>query len=617
MINRANDTSKMTFPQEVTAFIPTSWKLIDLVFRSIAQGHYADFTKPPFPVDEDGIVLGSDIMDVDFHEASVSLFIDSCQRCSRRLPYELYELESPGLVIDAIRTVAQDISENYSVARQYIADSDVLELFDKIDENCNLIDRLIGYVPEVDKYGGFIYQGLEFFSHLDMKPWFKILNGTCLEELDYNTFAHTINCEGEFDLVDDNGGIQHQDYRNSVLTPLIDYGMVIYAFVLLLMNKRSTHSPRNWAWDSDGEEYQNKKFWAVEFSKRINWDNELYYVKEDNWKEAYVSGGIITATEVVSEEEKLLIQELQDRGAFEEIVSLRFMDKLLRPCTMGITYAQYLDIHRSTEERLTQLKEALAKELTYLYSSIEDTSALFMDKNAAEDAQYSSKLDYENKLRNDKYIEVQFSNLAHFNAETVHRVFFNNNLFRNIYIWEQPLVYSECVHKFIEGCIIQDEALSQIVFRKLCDGDFRQPQPTDSKKEEDQSMEKSFLEDMKSVLSENHENKGTYEIKGTISAFVRMLVAKGYVQTYADWKTVFSIERNKELFNTNSHKNVEDDELQQITRKLNWREYDNMFIHKGIRLSWKRLQQAFSDGDIRRINRVDSLRALYGRVMTE
>lgn len=608
MIKKSNNTSKFNFKKEIEQFIPTSWKLIDLVFLTIAEGHYNELQDGVIPVDDDGVVLDRKLVDVDFNEAAVTLFIESCQRCSRDLPYELYNIDTPALVLDALRLLAKDILDNYILARPHIENNEVLELFDVIRDNCQIILDLIDYKQDIDEYGGYIWNGLQYFSHLDMKPWFRIVNGTCIENVDYDLFSHVLDCAGAYDIAYEDGRIVTEDYTDGTLTPQINYGMAMYAFIILLMTKRvASNIDKSWTLDAEGNEVFDKAYWAKEFSKRLNWKSEWYYVNEDSWKEAYLSEGSILAPEGVSDEERMVLEKLLGRSSFNDLLSPSHLDSILHNHTDSISFNQYRYLHSASKEELECVLSVIRKELAYLYDNIDCLSDHFMDKDSAEDEQLSLRLAYEEKKKNNKFIVTQFSSIPAVSVKAVQRLLFNNHLYFDVYSWNQPIIYSEIVYEFIKNCIIQEEKLKTFILQSAKDNDdnigtFKKVGPV-------AGIKSSFIEDMSEYLNEDN------EIICKKAVFVRALVRKGYVPANDDWNKIFSVSRWKELLAPDSSKKIESDELLELTGKLRWDKYDRVFKFKGILQSKKQLQQAFSDGDYTCKQRVEALKALYQRIM--
>ena len=608
MIKKSNNTSKFNFKKEIEQFIPTSWKLIDLVFLTIAEGHYNELQDGVIPVDDDGVVLDRKLVDVDFNEAAVTLFIESCQRCSRELPYELYNIDTPALVLDALRLLAKDILDNYILARPHIENNEVLELFDVIRDNCQIILDLIDYKQDIDEYGGYIWNGLQYFSHLDMKPWFRIVNGTCIENVDYDLFSHVLDCAGAYDIAYEDGRIVTEDYTDGTLTPQINYGMAMYAFIILLMTKRvASNIDKSWTLDAEGNEVFDKAYWAKEFSKRLNWKSECYYVNEDSWKEAYLSEGSILAPEGVSDEERMVLEKLLGRSTFNDLLSPSHLDSILHNHSDSISFNQYRYLHSAPKEELESVLSVIRKELAYLYDNIDSLSDHFMDKDSADNEQLSLRLAYDEKKRNNKFIDAQFSSIPAVSVKAVQRLLFNNHLYFDVYSWNQPIIYSEIVYEFIKNCIIQEEKLKTFILQSAKEigdniGTFKKVGPV-------AGIKSSFVEDMSEYLNEDN------EIICKKAVFVRALVRKGYVPANDDWNKIFSVSRWKELLATDSSKKIESDELLELTGKLRWDKYDRVFKFKGILQSKKQLQQAFSDGDYTCKQRVEALKALYQRIM--
>ena len=160
-------------------------------------------------------------------------------------------------------------------------------------------------LPENDPACGIQW---EFFTHRHMRSWHRIVSGRCIEEMDYNTFSHVLNCT--------------KDYSDRAITPAQFKGMAMYAFLLLLMTRRMTIFSEKYP---DGEEPKEDRYWAEQFAGRVNWDEDSYYIIDDEWKEAYNSSkkGDIVSQEVSAEDDirrvaadSVLAQRKTDRAVY-------------------------------------------------------------------------------------------------------------------------------------------------------------------------------------------------------------------------------------------------------------------------------------------------------------
>lgn len=504
--------------------------------------------------------------------------------------------------------LAKDISAYYVKARPYITDTEVLELFDKVDRNCQIITQLINYQRDEDEYG--LRGGMIFFSHYDMEPWYRIVNGVCFESVDYDTFSHVLNCYERYNWMDDQEFIHEEDYSGCVLVPELDYGMAIYAFCILLMTKRSFLSPSDIIWDSSGDEMDDKCYWAKKFENRLLWRDDWYFVAENSWKEAYLNDSEgLTLPEGVGEDEKDLLRQFLGRNVYDAILSPSFLEETLREHPTEVSYRQYKNIEESSKEENLKLYGALRSELQFLHRNIDILSDHFIDRASADGVRLDSKRSLEAKDANKRRIADQFMHLDALDFERTHQLFFYNNLYPDIYSWDQPIICSESMHDYVESCILQEERLRMALAIKVYESSLFEPHRTVEHTGPLQPSRPDELDDMGEYLTRDN------CIKGTKAVFVRALVKRNHVPTDDDWKTVFSASWWKERLAPVSKVAISNDDILTLSRKLRWDKFDRRFSYKGVLQTKKQLQKAFSDGDATNKERIKAFKALYLRVM--
>lgn len=605
MIKREYQESELHFTPEVNEFIPTSWQLIDMVVRSIARGEYNRFHKQVVPVDDDGVVLGNRLLEVDFREATVKLFEEACQRCSRTLPTKIYDLREPQKVLDALLILAQDIIDEYRVARPFLKVSEEFEVFDIIKDNCELVIDILKSKPDIGEYSH-KHGDFSFFSPLSLRSWHRIVNGRCIEKIEYDIFSRVLNCSESLNYTIDGDIIQEENNGVHFITPVPNMGMALYVFLLLLMTRRWTFNQPEYP---DEDVQGDNKYWARQFASRVNWREDRYYIIDDFWKEAYVcDGGSIDAPQQVSVRDKKFVQDFLKRKVFDDIYSNGNLDTIVDNYPGDVSFAQLQFIHASSMEELTMLYDLLTKETRYLYDNIKSISGHFLEKSHAESNRDETEGECKDKERNNKYIEHQFSHVEDLDFKTVHRLFFYNSLFTDVYSWQQKFIYSELVKKYLEQCLVQNEKL-RVLLSLYINGSA-------TSRDEQSTTESSKVVIPFTGKLEEYEDMSEYlrpdgTIIGKKSVFVRALVKKGHVMADNDWKSIFSHPRRKELYSPESSLKVDSEELLELTRTLRWKKFDRLFIYKGTRQSYKQLQQAFSDGDIDGHQRVEAIKTLY------
>lgn len=508
MITKNPQDKETTAKKDSNSIVPASWKLCALVLRAIAEGHLSEFEKQVLPASEDDMLNGS-IQDETFSDAVLGLYIEACEDTRRELPTEIHSLNKPQEALEELRSVAQDIITWYKKALPFIDEtSDYAKNFETIADNCSIIIGLLTEKSDRDNEWHDSKKSPSFFSHAKMRSWYNLINGTCVEKMDYDDFYHVLECTGEIEWLpveeetetsgvslfevtideDGNKGIMaKKDYEDLQIRPLVGYGMAMYIFeLLLLVNRRKNLDEMpNYEVDGDGELYVSgfstfdlNSSWEDRFKKRIAWDNN-YYVREDSWKTGYFSTVNRPShyTSDVSKEDKARIQSLCKRHSFEDVVGYDALERVVSeqlPPTLGFDQYKYIHDH---PEGLDQVYSILVQELEYLYENFDDIVDCFDDKHKVErEHDEYSKWRFELKQSSNEAVNsIYAKSLADSDYSIIHRILFSRRFYSYEYLWQYPsMVYSELIDQYLQKCIIQDEQLLLVIKSALEDTPLKQ-----------------------------------------------------------------------------------------------------------------------------------------------
>ena len=501
-------TDNNSVSHDVDSLVPSSWKLCALVFKAIAEGHLQELESQVLPACEEDILNGS-IQDETFSDAVLGLYIEACEDTRRELPTEILSREKPHEALEELRTVAQDIIVWYNKAISFIDEtSDYAECFETIADNCIIITELLSEKPNIDNTWSDSKPAPSCFSHAEMRFWHKVIDGTCIEKIEYDDFYHILECSGEIAwfpkegetetnevkfikvIIDEDGNegtMAQKDYESLQLRPLAGYGMAMYAFELLLLvnRRRVLDEIPNYEVDDEGEEYISgfttfdlNADWEDKFKKRIVWDDN-YNVREDSWKTGYFSTNDPPSsyTSDVKQEDKDRINTICNRKTFEDVVGPAALEGIVaEQVSLNLGYDQYRFIHDNLDT-IGQVYIILLQELEYLYDNIDDIIDCFEDKYRAErNHDEFSKLRYELKQSsNDAVNKLYARSLTDSDYSTIHRMLFSRRFYYYEYLWQQPLiVYSELIDQYLQKCIIQDEQLLLVIKRTIEDTPLKQ-----------------------------------------------------------------------------------------------------------------------------------------------
>lgn len=486
-----NDNQQTDWKEDVTvsSIVPAGWKLWALLFRAIAEGHLdeleQDINQPVLDY------LGEEwSLEASFSDAVRGLFIETCNDTRRALPVEIYDLESPKEALSELKDVANDILYWYEKAQPcIIGDSDEARMFARVADNCRIAVQLLDSKPDdpQDVWEEFCH-AWGYFSDMEKRPWFKIVNGKCIELMEYDDFSHALECSGVInwteyvDDEDDEGVFHEKDYRNIKLSPTKGYGMAVYVFLLLLLTMRSRKEYPNYEIDENDElfvesvDYDAVTAWADSFVNRIDWGKD-YNMLEDSWKEGYFQSDEYPSfiESGRSSDEMELLSSLSRRPTFEKIVGAEALDHVIAgSLSTEPGFSQYRFLYEKKEE-LGKLYPLLVRELEYIYQNFDDIVECFYDEeNAEKHKNEYSKWRYEMKQCNGKAIDEVYAGLRKADVDDLHHLFFERSQFAYEYLWQQPLLHSGMVKQYLQACIVQDEKLLTVIKRKLDDTPLQQ-----------------------------------------------------------------------------------------------------------------------------------------------
>lgn len=476
----------------VSSIVPAGWKLWALLFRAIAEGHLDELEQD---IDQTVLdYLGEEwSLEASFSDAVRGLFIETCNDTRRALPVEIYDLESPKEALSELKDVANDILYWYEKAQPCITgDSDEARMFARVADNCRIAVQLLDSKPAKPRsFWAKLRSFEDYFTDSEKEKWFRIVNGKCIEQMEYNDFHHTLECDNvirwiEFAGADDEeDGIRERDYRKIKMSPIKGYGMAFFVFLLLLLTTRSRNAHPNYDYfidendDFPRESIDHSKavtLWADRFQHRIDW-GENYYLREDSWKEAYLCSdenpsSIVSGT---SREEMDLLQTLCGRSTFESVVGAGALEQVIAGNLSAEPVAEQYRFLYEKKDELGKFYPLLVRELEYIYQNFDDIVECFYDEeNAEKHKNEYSKWRYEMKQCNGNAIDEVYAGLRKADVDDLHHLFFERSQFTYEYLWQQPLLHSGMVKQYLQACIVQDEKLLTVIKRKLDDTPLQQ-----------------------------------------------------------------------------------------------------------------------------------------------
>lgn len=597
-------------PSIAAPYIPTGWKLWALLFRSISSGHYQDLhTK--------------DTGSYSFESAVNSLFKETCCTAKRAFPASLRDLplEDRHTVLDAIETIAQEILDYYKKAEPKLPDGcKELKYFDKVRKNCELIVTISNNWKIYDLEHDF--STTRYFGIERLKAWYDAVNGKCIESIDFSTFSTVLT---SYDLSFDFDEGEWIDYENMSITPLKEFGMAMYAFILRMVAYRHPDDDVPLFYPN-GDAFIPSP-WEEHFQSRIDWQANNYFLTEDSWKKAYRSDREIPSSPK-KREEAASLYSLCGRNVFGEIFSEDNLETIVYDeDPPEVNYEQYEYLHENAD-RCDELYDLLLQETEYLYRIINDIVLYFKSEfEAIEFRKWDSWM----RAECNELIKNTYSSLKH-SPSDIKKLLSKRASAPYGYLDEQPILSSALVRDYLKRCVVQDERLILVV----------KSNSNRTKKQEDKSRPEVFDKQIQEAIS-GLQKVGIIDSECRIQKLkskndktiqlANYLVRHEYVVPRDGWERHLSyikldVMASKYLDSTNDRhipesyydydgperKGLKND-LRMIVRKLNWAPFDEIFIRDGERVTKDFIRDKFNDNNPARIEIFRTLLKKYDQPM--
>jgi hypothetical protein len=232
-------------------------------------------------------------------------------------------------------------------------------------------------------------------------------------------------------------------YKNVKLLPMEGYGMSLYYFLLLLVA-------------IDSKQYSTWKL--KEFIKHIEWPDSYRLV--DQWEKNSCYKGHRDISSSVKPTERVKLAQLCRRPTFEDILGSDSMALVIEnKIFTGLDFVQYKYLYDNLDN-LDEFKELLIREMSYLYANIDVLSDCFADYNS---------LIYFNReqLKYKEFVDYLYESKSELGVWDILRLLSECEIDSSEL--GRPQVYSEQIKRYIQYCVLQDEALLVTVKGRLED----------------------------------------------------------------------------------------------------------------------------------------------------
>lgn len=571
MIRRDSSSNNM----QVSSAVPASWMLVYLIFKGIAEDkiqkvakQWTESHKNEWPPKE-----------VSFFKAFHKLYEELCVKVSRSFQWPDISQKEKEASVREMQFVASEIVRIFEANQSKIlhfGDSHKFDSYEKevnaIYSNCKKIEKCLVWKEEYKLYGEALH--FDFFSYTFLRSLYENLENCFFsnecrnERLSYDEFCAVLNLDDEIVQRKEDGDIEFIDYSHLRLSPVEDYGMLMYALIAFLSLKRNEECTKNPVLlykNSDNGPIKvepldgniecdyylpNKFYWASEFMKRVIW-SDGYKVEEDLWRTAYYDSelkDVVLRAKEVSEKDSSALARIVHRKVFEGTCSPGNLDAIVSSDFRDISANDYMYLWKEygpdtpdSENRIKDLYHLLCRETKYFYKNIDQLSAVFKDNEDAEHICRFSRANLRLKEESDRAIEKIFRNTDEFDMELAYSLLMERCDYRDVALCQQRRVTSDMMRTYILNCISQDEKLKQFLLQKMEELSYMVSIKTTDVEE---CWKISKLDELRKegFIDSNNVIQGRRKHE-----LLRILVKREYLKPEEGWRKALEKEREKPL----------------------------------------------------------------------
>ena len=540
-----------------TASIPITWKKWYALLKGISEGWIK-------PCDENDDTLTDVIENLEV-EATQSI---------KGFPTEILGHEDPGQAIDSMKSAARRIREAYSLAKANLGSfpGKIVSKIDSVVQECEVVQKLCDAATPTDIH--------------------SLASGYSFKELPPEVFR---------DLVRINSSAAVESFK---LVPISGREMSFHAILVILMLKSHLFS--------NITSPMNPEIWSKLYSKKIAWNatpERNSWIINYIYEEPMAFGDGLPA----EDDSQWLIPSSEDMATWESFIGRPSFNRICEKdelITHGFaTYqsdkisilSKVAGIKKDRLAALQKLFKILVEESTYLLRTREALGNRFLSEEDAHHVFMDDQFLQEEQKRLEGLLDNIFQGIDPAGTDILSLLDQLDDFRFYVPLSDKPVVNSAMIRKIIDSCVLDNEMVKSILRDAVTDerilGEIRTVQ--DVRPEKQVSAESGRDQGgIDSILSELRsggyvDNDGIINLSG--AKFARHLVKSGYVKPGKSWKPWF---RNPEWIRFSEEGIISNNEIQELTKELNWKPFDGIFKDKeGKRLSSSNLSKFFSDGD--------------------
>ena len=537
-------------------YIPMIWKKWYSLIRGIEKGW---------------IVPGNDADDT-LKDLIINLEAEAGQSI-KGFQSEILDLEDPNMVLDELEAAARKILKEYSAAQDALTafTPEVIAAFRTLSADCDVVVQLTSLVSNKNNIS----------LEEEIGTIHKLTSGHSFRGLSLESFRNLVRINST------------ATADSPKLVPLPGGELSFHTLLVILMLRSHLYS--------DMASPIHHGIWSGLYSGKIYWSETADH---NSWINNYIYDETPVLEDTPSDSDRSLLEDFLERRSFERIcdkevlISNEFSEYAIDRIKILTKVARIGNDRRDTLRRLYKL---LHDETDYLLKTRDQNSGHFLSEEDAHQVYMDDQfLQHEHKALENR-VERIFRDEDPDNTDILSLLDQLDDFRFYVPLSDKPIVNSSMIKRIIDSCVLNNETVKSILRDAIMEDRLieeisgeegaKDIQGKVAKTSPDQGGIETAMAELRS--GGYIDNEGAINLSG--AKFARHLVKSGYVKPGKSWRPWF---RNPEWLDFSEDGVISNNEIQEITKELNWKPFDGVFKDKdGKKLSSSNLSKFFSDGD--------------------
>ena len=550
---------------EEISFVPITWKKWHALLRGVLEEWIT-------PTDDNGEALLDIIANIEA-EAGQSI---------KGFPPEVLEAKDPDTVTGVLKEAAERVYDEYTRAGEKLASfpKKVSLEFDSMIEDCGRVLRLAALARSTP----------DRFNSNDIATLHELTSGHSFKALPIDVFK---------DLIKINSSVVSAGQK---MIPVPGGEMSFYTLMVVLFQKSRLISGITGVIDP--------ATWSKLYSGKIGWSESA---EPDSWINHYIYNEPFDPEydSQTGDDEMIFLPSDSDRMTLETFLGRRSFNRLCdKEELISHGFSNYETDRINVLAKIAAFKENRQNTLRKLHRLVYEETLYPLRTRERNSGRFLSQEDAYHVRMDDQFFQGEIKKMEELldkiflGEETDGKdiLFFLDQLddFRfYVPLSDKPLVSSTMIKGIIDSCVIANEEIKSILREAILEEKFIDETDSILSSRTSQTQDKTPDQNgIQAILAELRsggyiDNEGTINLSG--AKFARHMVKSGYVKPGKSWKPWF---RNPEWIRFSDEGFISNNEIQELTKELNWKPFDGIFKDKdGKRLSSSNLSKFFSDGD--------------------